>query len=157
VLDEQGLRLQFSQIMLRNLLRFVDSLPIFYLVGGVSCLLSKRAQRLGDIAATTIVVRSPHLLEPGVEKLMAGKFNSFLAHPHLTARLRQRIAPQEAALALRTLLRRDQFEPEARVRLFGALAANLKKEVAFPPETVEGLTDEQYVRNAVNVLFSAEH
>ena len=40
VADVQGLRLQFSQIAIRNLMRFVDSLPTFYLVGGIACLLS---------------------------------------------------------------------------------------------------------------------
>ena len=154
VMDEQGLRLQFSQIMLRNLLRFVDSLPLFYLVGGVSCLLSKRAQRLGDIAATTIVVRHPRVIEPDVEQLLAGKFNSFRAHPHLAARLRQRVSPREAAVALQALARRDEFEPAARVELFSGVAAHFKGLCPFPPEALEGLTDEQYVRNVVDILFS---
>jgi hypothetical protein len=30
---------------------------------------------------------------PDWEKLLAGKFNSMLEHPHLAARLRQRVAP----------------------------------------------------------------
>ena len=34
VMDEQGLRLRPSQIVIRNLLRFVDCLPAFYLLGG---------------------------------------------------------------------------------------------------------------------------
>src|SRR5438552_16657251 len=42
VMDAQGLRLQFSQIVIRNLLRFVDMLPAFYLVGGIACLASRR-------------------------------------------------------------------------------------------------------------------
>ena len=33
VMDAQGLHLQFSQIVIRNLLRFVDMLPLFYLLG----------------------------------------------------------------------------------------------------------------------------
>ena len=88
VIDAQALRLQFSQVVIRNLLRFVDALPVFYLVGGLSCLLGRRAQRLGDLAANTIVVRHPVLLEPDLEQLMAGKYNSFRDHPHMAARLR---------------------------------------------------------------------
>src|ERR1041385_4715774 len=61
VMDAQGLRLQFSQIVIRNLLRFVDALPAFYLVGGIVCLASGRAQRLGDLAANTIVIRNPRI------------------------------------------------------------------------------------------------
>src|SRR5437870_2908621 len=61
VMDEEGLRLQFSQILIRNLLRFVDMLPGFYLVGGLACFFSRRSQRLGDFAANTIVVRNPKI------------------------------------------------------------------------------------------------
>ena len=73
VMDVQGLRLQLSQIVIRNLLRFVDSLPLFYLVGGVVCLVSPKAQRLGDLAANTLVIRNPKIPEPDLEQLLAGK------------------------------------------------------------------------------------
>ena len=76
VIDEQGLRLQFSQILIRNLLRAVDMLPGLYLVGGMAMLLSRRAQRLGDYAANTVVVRSERVLEPDLDQLLSGKFNS---------------------------------------------------------------------------------
>src|SRR4051794_32001119 len=42
VVDAHGLQLQFSQIVIRNLLRFIDALPLAYLVGGVACLVSRR-------------------------------------------------------------------------------------------------------------------
>src|SRR5688572_5525214 len=57
VMDVQGLRLQFSQIMVRNLLRFVDAFPVLYTVGGITSFFSRKGQRLGDLAANTIVVR----------------------------------------------------------------------------------------------------
>lgn len=153
VMDEQGLRLQFSQIVIRNLLRFMDMLPAFYLVGGVACLFSRRAQRLGDLAANTIVVRDPKIVEPDLDQLLAGKFNSFREYPHLEARLRQRVSPAEARIALQALLRRDEFDARARVELFGEIAAHFRSIVEFPPEAIEGITDEQYVRNVVAVLF----
>ena len=40
VIDAQGLRLGFSQIVVRNLLRFVDALPLLYFVGGAACVRS---------------------------------------------------------------------------------------------------------------------
>jgi uncharacterized RDD family membrane protein YckC len=154
VMDIQGLRLQFSQIAIRNLLRFVDSLPLFYLFGGIICLLTRHYQRLGDLAANTIVVRTPQLSIPDVGQLMAGKFNSFREYPHLAARLRQRISAQEATIALEALMRRDELEASARLDLFGEIADRFKLAVEFPAESVEGLTDEQYIRNAVDILFS---
>jgi uncharacterized RDD family membrane protein YckC len=154
VMDADGLRLQFHQVLLRNLLRFVDMLPLFfYFVGGVACLLTRRAQRLGDLAANTVVVYSRKPLEPDLDQLLAGKFNSLRQHPHLEARLRQRVSPEEARLALRALVRRDELEPNARVRLFSELAGHFKGLVAFPPETIEAMPDEQYIRNVVDILF----
>jgi uncharacterized RDD family membrane protein YckC len=153
VMDAQGLRLHPSQIVIRNLLRAVDMLPLFYLAGGLACLLTRRAQRLGDLAANTIVVRQPKTAQPDLDQLLAGKFNSFREHPHLVARLRQRVTPAEARLALQALLRRDELEPVARVKLFGELAARFRVQVPFPTETTEGLSDEQYVRNVADILF----
>ena len=155
VLDATGMRLQFHQVLMRNLLRFVDMLPGFYLLGGLVSLLSPRAQRLGDLAAGTVVVQTPRHAEPDLDQLLAGKFNSLRQHPHLAARLRQRVSPEEARLVLQALIRRDEFEPGARVRLFAELAGHFRGLVAFPPETVEALPDEQYVRNVVDVLFRA--
>ncbi len=107
VTDASGLRLRFSQIVIRNLLRFVDSLPALYLVGGLSCLINRRAQRLGDFVANTIVVWSPRVDEPDLDQLLAGKYNSFRQYPHLEARLRHHVFPAEAQVALQALLRRD--------------------------------------------------
>jgi len=42
---------------IRNIVGLADFLPVGYLVGGVLMLLNKHAQRLGDMAADTIVVR----------------------------------------------------------------------------------------------------
>ena len=153
VMDEQGLRLQFSQIVVRNLLRSVDSLPGPYLVGGVVSLLSKRAQRLGDIAANTIVVLTPRIPEPDLSRLLEGKFNSFQDYPHLEARLRQRTSPPEAQLALQAVLRRDELEPRARVELYHEICEYFKEILEFPPEVTEGLSDEQYMRNVVDTLY----
>lgn len=153
VVDAEGLRLEFNQIVTRNLLRFVDSLPVAYFVGGLVCWFSSRCQRLGDIAANTIVVRMPRLAQPDLEQLLAGKFNSLRQYPHLAARLRQKVSPGEAALALQAVLRRDEFEPLARVELFDALAAHFSAKADFPPEATDGIAAEQYLRNVVDVLY----
>jgi uncharacterized RDD family membrane protein YckC len=153
VVDEQGLRLEFSQVVIRNLLRFIDALPFFYAVGGIACLASRHCQRLGDLAANTVVIRSRPQQEPDLDQITLGKFNSLRGYGHLAARLRQRVSPPEAGVALDALLRRDTFDPPARVNLFAEIAARFKSIVPFPPEAVETLTDEQYLRNVVDILF----
>ena len=153
VVDVEGMRLQFNQIVTRNLLRFVDSLPVVYLVGGLACWFSPKCQRLGDLAANTVVIRNPRVTEPDIDQLLAGKFNSLRQHPHLAARLRQNVAPGEAAVAVQALVRRDEFDPVARVELFAELAGHFRAKVVFPPEATDGIADEQYVRNVVDVIY----
>ena len=156
VVDVEGMRLQFNQIVVRNLLRFVDQLPMFYFVGGVTCWLNPKCQRLGDLAANTVVVRHPRVAEPDLDQLLAGKFNSLRQFPHLAARLRQNVSPREADVALQALLRRDEFDPVARVELFGELAAHFRARIVFPPEATDGIADEQYLRNVVDVLYRTQ-
>jgi uncharacterized RDD family membrane protein YckC len=156
VMDSQGLRLQFSQIVIRNLLRFVDALPAFYLVGGLASLVSRHAQRLGDVAANTIVVWTPEIAEPDLDQVITGKFNSFRDYPHLGARLLQNVSPKEAGIALQALLRRDALNPRERIALFQDMASHFRTIVAFPQEATEGISDEQYIRNVVDILFRAQ-
>ncbi len=154
VMDVNGLRLQPSQIIIRNLLRTVDSLPFLYLVGGITCLASRHGQRLGDLAANTIVIKSGRTATPDLDLILErNRYNSLKIYPHMVARLRQQVTPEEAGLALQALMRRDQLRPDARVALFDEMAAHLKNKVAFPPEAAEGISNEQYVRNVVDVLF----
>lgn len=153
VVDVEGMRLQFNQIVTRNLLRFVDSLPLFYFVGGLVCWFSPKCQRLGDLAANTVVIRNPRVSEPDIDQLLAGKFNSLRQYPHLAARLRQNVSPGEAALAVQALVRRDEFDPVARVELFAELAAHFRAQAEFPAEATDSIADEQYVRNVVDVIY----
>ena len=156
VIDAQGLRLQFSQVAIRNLLRVVDLLPLLYVVGGLATLFTRKAQRLGDLAANTVVIRIPRIIEPNLEQLGGDKYNSLRTYPHLCARLRQRVTPIEASTALQAIVRRDEMEAVARVQLFAELAEHFRAKVEFPPDAVEGIADEQYVRNVVDVIYRTE-
>lgn len=155
VIDSAGLRLEPSQIIVRNVLRFVDGLPGLYLVGGIVCVLNSRRQRLGDIAAGTVVIRVADVRRPDLDQVLGSKYNSLAAYRHLSARLRQRVSPELASIALEALIRRDRFDPLARLAVFAELAAHFRSIVEFPAEAVEQLADEQYVRNVVEILFRA--
>ncbi len=153
VMDVLGLQLQFNQIVIRNLLRAVDSLPTLYLVGGTAMVLSERCQRLGDLAANTVVIYVPESMEPEIEQILSGKYNSLALYPHLEARLRHRTSSDEASILVKALLRRDLFNPEARIDLFDMLARHFEDKVSFPEESTEFLSDEQYLRNVADTLF----
>lgn len=153
VMDEQGLHLTFQQVFLRNLIRVVDAIPFFYCVGGASMMLSKYQQRLGDIAANTIVVYTPRQIPPDLSRILSDKYNSLNGQAHLAARLRQLVGPDEASLAARALARREELDPIARAQLFAEFAEYFRRLVKFPEETVWGMSDEKYVQNVVDVVY----
>jgi uncharacterized RDD family membrane protein YckC len=59
VVCDDGSPLTFRASALRNVLRLVDILPGLYLVGAVAIFATRTNQRLGDLAAGTLVVREP--------------------------------------------------------------------------------------------------
>jgi uncharacterized RDD family membrane protein YckC len=59
VLRADGRPVDLLSSAIRNVVRLVDGLALAYLPAMISVLVTKRNQRLGDIAASTIVVREP--------------------------------------------------------------------------------------------------
>ncbi len=57
VVTEDGGVPTWRDSLTRNLLRTVDGLPAGYVVGAVAMIFSPRVQRLGDVAAATLVIR----------------------------------------------------------------------------------------------------
>ncbi|MBN2081365.1 RDD family protein [bacterium] len=57
VVKRGGLPLTFTDALLRNLIRIVDNLPSYGLVGLISFFSTRNQQRLGDLVADTVVVR----------------------------------------------------------------------------------------------------
>ncbi|MGH1485561.1 MAG: RDD family protein [Cellvibrionaceae bacterium] len=56
VVTEELVTVKLQPSLIRNLLRVADFLPLFYVFGMLSIVFSKRFQRLGDLAAGTIVI-----------------------------------------------------------------------------------------------------
>ena len=57
VIKAQGYPISFSDSAIRNIVRIVDMLPFAYGAGLLTMLLNKNWQRLGDLAAGTLVVK----------------------------------------------------------------------------------------------------
>lgn len=150
VVDKEGFQLRLGQIVLRNLFRGIDAIPLFYLLGGFVCMFSSKNQRIGDMVAATVVIYESHFSPPRVEYISPDKFNSFFSYPHLISRARQQITPSESSMLLKALLRRERLLPESRIKLYEELTNYFKSIVNFP---VENISDEQYLRNLVGILY----
>ena len=66
VVGREGDAIGFVTSSVRNIARIADFLPVFYLVGTISIVATQHDQRLGDLAAGTVVVRDrfPGLAQP---------------------------------------------------------------------------------------------
>ncbi len=141
VIQDTGVRVGVYQSLLRNLVRPLDKLPVFYFVGGVAALFSATQQRLGDLLAGTIVVRERRLKIPAQLERPDGDV-SLLADPDFRARVAKLSAEEETVL-FSAALRREELGMEARLNLFATLARRLEEDLGF---TKPGhLSDEKLV------------
>lgn len=156
VIDEKGMQVTFAQIAIRNLLRTVDILPVFYFVGGLCFALSGKNKRLGDIAANTVVISIAQPILPDIEHVLPEKFNSLRSSKHLIAQLRNKVDNRLAYLSLDALLRRNEFSPQARILVFKELADLYKSLITIPSEELQNLSDEHFLRDIIEILFKSE-
>lgn len=106
-------------IVIRNLVRVVDFMPGFYLVGGLASLLSPTNKRLGDMAAGTIVVKEAEL------DYRAQPDSKPVAPANEVAVSNAALTPEEQRLIRGFLQRRDELLLTARAELADRLAQRL--------------------------------
>lgn len=130
VVRANGTPLTFTDSAIRNIVRLVDLLPGFYTVGLFAVFFSRQSQRLGDMAAGTVVVKE-RLYEapatPATDLASAPTLPPNLA-PEAAARLRSVIhllSEADCAAATRFLERRTELAPQVRHELALKLATPL--------------------------------
>ncbi|HUZ15879.1 MAG TPA: RDD family protein [Gaiellaceae bacterium] len=137
VVRENGAPVTFATSAVRNVLRLVDILPGWYLVGIASILITGRNQRLGDLAAGTIVIRDRRVLPPEV------RVSPSLGVPAWdTSAIRQ----EELDTVVAFLSRRDALEYGARMQLARELASRLRPRIGG---SVGGESDELFLERLV--------
>jgi uncharacterized RDD family membrane protein YckC len=119
-----------AAILVRNLIRFVDVL-LFPFLAVIAMLLTPRSQRLGDLAAGTIVVRERKAAAPTV--------HAAVDRPDLPSVDATGITEREYDVIRSFLLRRPSLQPAIRADLAATLAHSVRGRIGAPPA---GLTDE---------------
>jgi uncharacterized RDD family membrane protein YckC len=122
----------FRTSAVRNLLRIVDLLPTAYLLGIVTILATKQNQRLGDLAAGTLVLRE---VKATVPITPVGPADPGLLDEVGTWDV-SGVTADELATVRRFLERRPGLAPAARARLAQELASRLYPKVVGPPAEV---------------------
>lgn len=126
VLLDDGNPVGLRASAVRNLLRLVEGLALFYIPAIVSILVTRRNQRLGDLAAGTVVAREAETGGPSfARRPLPGAENADWDVSAVTA--------EELAAVRSFLSRRVGFEGAARNRLARSLAERLAPRVSGAP------------------------
>jgi uncharacterized RDD family membrane protein YckC len=134
VVCDDGSPVTFRGSALRNVLRLVDILPALYLVGTIAIFATRNNQRLGDLAAGTLVVREPR------EAAVVAPASVEVAEPgELPAWDVSGLREAELVALRRFLERRDALDATPRNLLARDLAKRLRPSVGgvggdLPPE-----------------------
>jgi uncharacterized RDD family membrane protein YckC len=116
VVRKDGRPADLSSLLVRNLLRVIDSLPVFYTAGVLCMFVSRDSRRIGDLAAGTIVVFERRRAE--LHTILAGRGET-------PRRVYERLSNEEYAMIRDFLTRREQLTDAARKKLAQQLASAL--------------------------------
>ncbi len=105
-----------TALLIRNVFRLIDSLPVFYALGFVVAILTKTHVRIGDLAAGTLLVHEERVTSTVLERATQ------LA-------LDQSLAPQDQELLLDLLERWKKLQRQVRTSLGLKFIRKIDKEV----------------------------
>ena len=131
VLTARGEPITLVHAFVRNLVRIVDYLPASYMLGAAVILATPRAQRLGDLAAGTMVVKERRA---GLPRTLAALPSEQALPPRQAALFSQ----DDVALARDFLLRRQELSPDRRRALAREIADRFRARLGEHGENEQG-------------------
>ena len=139
VVKQDGGPITFLDVAIRNLLRVVDGMPGVYAVAGLVMFFTKRTQRLGDLAAGTVVVAEevPDYAAT-TDRKVTGRWEREASPEALRA---TGLAPREYRVLLNYWARRHQFPLETSRRLLRQILQPILQRTgqAIADDDIEGL------------------
>lgn len=141
VVRDDGGPIGLTESAVRNILRIVDLLPVYYTLGMISILVTRKCKRLGDLAAGTIVVKvrryeAPEAVEPteSVPTALEQRQDPLVTQAmiHIAS-----LSPQEVDTLRRFIERRDELTVESRRQVAERLAEGFRHRFpALQPQDV---------------------
>ncbi len=158
VIQRTGRGIGLFEAMTRNLLRVVDQFPFIYVVGVISVFATKQHQRLGDLAAGTLVVHDRGELaetSASTRTFTAGLFDQPAAARQaetleLPAYAVQRLGPSDLSVLESFFVRRLDFSLETRAALAERIAAGIRTKSGLVPP--DGTSTERFLEEVARQL-----
>ena len=148
VVDARGLPISVHQALVRNIVRVLDFLPVFYGVGAIA-LMVNGGRRLGDLVAGTVVIREAKPLVYESQLASVRRHNS-LRTPRVIRLIRHRISLEEREFLLTLCLRADKMTPAARYDVMEEVADVYRRKLGIEDEQISG---ENLVRDLTSAIF----
>jgi uncharacterized RDD family membrane protein YckC len=164
VIQCSGRPIGLLESMARNFIRYIDSLPTLYLIGILSIFLTRQHQRLGDLAAGTLVVRDEPLESSpqwNGSSLNSRTFTtssftpaSLPPEPHMLVTLPAaslaKLTPSDLEVLENFLARRLDMPLDARAALATRIASALQSKSGL--EIPSGVSTETFLEAAAHQL-----
>jgi hypothetical protein len=136
VIEANGQPVGWSSVFIRNLLRIVDEMPGIYL-GILPMMIDKNERRFGDLAAGTLVIRERlQSLSTTTLQIVGGNEAELLFDTG-------QISPDDYALLVTYLKRRENISPSQRTELAAELSGYFRNKLDIGPS--EGDSDETFI------------
>lgn len=138
VIHGSGRPVNAWEAILRNVVRIADQMPAIYAIGIVSVFLTPRSQRLGDLAAGTVVVH---------ERLVRAELEAAAgaAGEPLTQHGSRKLTPDEIAVIELFFRRRGQLDGYVRMRKAHQIARRVRDRLGISA----AVDDEQLLEEVV--------
>jgi uncharacterized RDD family membrane protein YckC len=161
VIQRSGRAIGLFESMARNLVRYVDQFPSFYAVGVIAMFVTRQHQRLGDLAAGTLVVRdreeeTPLWGESGARTFTAQIFSPIAPAPepqnavHLPATGIARLTAADLEVLEGFFARRLDMSLATRAMLAGRIASAIQAKSGL--EAPQGVSVETFLEAAAREL-----
>lgn len=121
LVDLKGQTPSVGALLIRNVFRLLDSLPAFYALGCIACLVTRHRVRIGDLASGTLLVYDTTVSNQALERIQR-----LSTHPSLT--------PADQELLFDLLERWKAMDSDTRVQL----ATRFLQKIGEPLPEVKG-------------------
>jgi uncharacterized RDD family membrane protein YckC len=152
VIQQSGRPIGLFESMARNLIRIIDMVPGFYMIGAICIFSTRRQQRLGDLVAGTLVVHSVPVETPLASESTRTFTAAALERPLQPVPIRTLDLPADAIARLSRadlqliesfLVRRLDLPLDVRAKLAERLSQGMATKMAI--EKPSGTSDETFL------------
>jgi uncharacterized RDD family membrane protein YckC len=161
VIQRSGRGIGLFESMTRNFLRIVDQFPIIYAVGVVCIFLTKQHQRLGDLAAGTLVVHERETLASASSVTSSRTFTAGVFDLPIPQQIRprgfdlpasniQRLGTSDLEVLEGFFARRLDFSIETREKLAERIAGVIRTKTGLT--TPSGISTETFLEEVARQL-----